>query len=106
MAQNVFQVDDRRGNAYTLLDVVHVTGTASTFTVDQSAVSAAHSPSNGQTAINIESTPSSGVSLATSVALSATRVGTIASGVASGTYTIVVRHVGSAAGIGSYKAGL
>jgi hypothetical protein len=103
MAQNFFNVDDRQGNAYTFLDVNHVSGTADTVSVDASAVSVTHSPLAGQTAIITEASPSAGVSLATAVANTGLRVLTVASGVVTGTFTIVVRHAGSAAGIGTFK---
>lgn len=103
-ASSVFQTDDRAGNAYTIATVQHVTGTASTFDVDQSAVSVCHAAAADQSTLATEGSPSAGVSIS---ALGAATPGsglrrvTIASGVASGTYVIVVRHQGSAAGIGS-----
>lgn len=97
MAQNFQQFDDRQGNAYTVADVIHLTGTASTFSVDQSAISVCHSPTAGQTALNLST------ELTMAAAGSGVRVVTVASGAASGTYTVVVRHSGSAAGIGSFK---
>jgi hypothetical protein len=97
MAQNFHQTDDRQGNAYTFADVVHVTGTATTFSVDQSVISVTHSPSNGQTQIVLTTNYTLGT------ASGGLKVVTITSGTASGTYTLIMRSVGSAAGIGSSK---
>ena len=102
-ATSISQHDDRGGNAYSIAKVTHVTGTASTFAVDQSAVSVCHSEAAGQTAIISEGSPSVGVSIAALGTVAGTRLVTIASGVESGEFVIVVRHQGSAAGIGSAK---
>ena len=96
MAQNFFNVDDRQGNSYTFCDVIHITGTATTFSVDQSAISVSNSPTAGQTMLSTSE-------LTLGTASLGLKTVTVTSGSASGTYTVVIRHSGSAAGIGSYK---
>lgn len=90
---NVHQTDDRFGNAYTIVRVTHVTGVATTFDVDQSANSAAHLPDIGQTAGTVT----------VGAASAGLKTITLDSGDASGSYHIVVKHIGSAAGVGSHK---
>ena len=98
MAQNIHQTDDRQGNAYTFMDITHVTGTATTSNqVDQSAVTITHIPVSGQTALTLTTEYSLGS------ASGGLKTITVASGAASGTYTFCIRHTGSAAGIGSFK---
>lgn len=103
--QDVTQVDDRAGNHYTIFKVKHVTGTATDVIVDNSVVSAAELNDDlaNATGLNKETSASAGISLDDDSATDGVKEVTIASGVASGTYIIVVRHVGSAAGMGSSK---
>lgn len=105
------QVDDRFGEHYTIHRVKHITGTASDIPVDDSAVSACELPDDVTAAVGLqkETSTSSGVTIrnltsGTSglgfdwVAGDGTKQVTIASSAATGTYVIVVRHLGSAAG--------
>lgn len=104
MADVIAKIDDRRGNAFEVYEVQHVTGTATTFEVDQSASSATHSPVASQSSINASlSIDSSGGSTEGDSDYGMKTV-TIASGAASGTYFIVVLHQGNAAGIASTKS--
>jgi len=116
MANTAFPVtesdslDLRNGQAFKVYTVNHTTGTQTNLSVDQSAVAACELGTNmtasapGQSAgLAKETSASAGISLA--AAGSGVKKVQIASGVASGTYTIVVRFVGSGAGIGSHKAG-
>lgn len=104
--QNVVQVDDRTGNHYMIFSVRHVTGTATDIIVDNSVVSAAelNDDLSSATGLNKETSASAGISiLADDSATDGYREITIASGVATGTYIIVARFVGSGAGFGSSK---
>lgn len=106
------QVDDRFGEHYSIFRVKHVTGTASDIPVDDSAVSACELPDDITAAAGLvkETSTSAGVTIRNLaddtasglgfnwVAGDGTKQVTIASGAPSGTYTIVVRHLGSAAG--------
>ena len=91
---NVIQVDDRAGNAYTIADFVHNFNVAQTFNVEQSVTTVVHVTTAGQTAI----TPTIATSGQTGI-----KVVTIPTASATGTYTLIMRHTGSAAGVGSYK---
>ena len=104
-AASIHQTDDRGGNAYSIATVNHNSGTVSTFDVDQSANSVCHSPSAGQANLTTESTPTltptTGISILGVAGLFGLKRVSIGDSVALGTYEIVVRHQGSAAGIGS-----
>ncbi len=103
-ATSILQCDDRGGNAYTIATVQHVSGTATTFSVDQSAVSVCDAADAGVTTLVTQTSgPTTGIRLQaiTGAGNFGLKRATIGSSVASGTYTLVVRHAGSAAGIGS-----
>jgi len=90
-------LDMRNGTAFKVYKVEHLTGADSTLWVDQTAASVAELPTSGdgQTKANI--------TVANASATDGVKEVTIASGVASGTYLLVVRFIGSGAGFGSYK---
>ena len=100
-------LDLRNGVVIKIFTVQHVTGTASDLWVDQSAASAAQLPSkmdaSGDIAAAQETSESAGISITNDSATDGVKEVTLASGVASGIYTIVVRFNGSGAGIGSAK---
>jgi hypothetical protein len=106
------KVDDRFGNHFTIFRVRHTTGGATDWTVDDSAISAAHLADNGQTAMTSNLTltdetsgtdPTGQGPNATYSAGDGKKRVRIASAQASGTYIVAVRHTGSAAGHGSFK---
>lgn len=106
------QVDSRDGNHYTIHTVNHTTGAVSNIVVDDSAMSACEMPDDitSSAGLDKETSTSSGVTIRNLTDDSDSGLGfnfnaddgvkqvTIASAAASGTYIIVVRHVGSAAG--------
>lgn len=101
-------LDLRNGSVFQVFTVHHTTGAASTLQVDQSASGACELPATMTTSspgaaagLIKETSPSSGISVA--AASGGEKAVTVASGVATGTYTIVVRFSGSGAGIGSSK---
>lgn len=110
----ITEVDDRFGDHYSIFEVRHTTGTASDIIVPDSAVSASELPdditvdaglaketsTSAGVTIRNQTSGSSGVGF-TFAAGDGVKQVTIASGAATGTYKIVVRHVGSAAGLGS-----
>ena len=113
---NSTDIDDRAGNHYQIFIVNHTTGAASDIVVDDSAVSACELPPDITTSAGLakETSTSAGVTIRnltsgssglgfTFAAGDGVKQVTIASGVATGTYVIVVRHVGSAAGRGGSK---
>ena len=106
MANTVFAqtvsdlLDLRNGQVFQVFTINHTTGTETQMAVDQSAVNACELAASG-TGLIKEATASSGVSVGS--ASSGVKNIVIASGVASGTYTVVVRFAGSGAGIGSSK---
>ena len=93
-------LDLRNGSVFQVFTVHHTTGANSTLQVDQSATNAVELATSG-TGLIKEASASSGISLAT--ASGGERAVTVASAVATGTYTLVVRFSGSGAGIGSSK---
>jgi hypothetical protein len=102
--QNVVQVDDRGGNAFTIFTINHVQlagGSDINIELDGSVVSAKHLEEAGQTVVTITvdadpaNIPASGQRQGWSKTVS------FPSESATGTYTIVCRHAGSAASIGS-----
>lgn len=114
MANTVFPqkeseaLDMKNGTVFRAFVVEHTTGTQSNLQVDQTAVCAAEMSTDmtasapGQSAgLAKETSASAGISIA--AASSGVKNVQIASGVASGTYTIVVKFSGSGAGIGSSK---
>jgi hypothetical protein len=115
------QCDDRYGEHFTIVRVQHITGAASDIPVDDSAVSACELPDDITASAGLakETSTSAGVTIRNQtsgasglgfdwVAGDGTKQVTIASGAATGTYTIVIRHLGSAAGSrgSSYAAAL
>lgn len=113
----ITQVDDRFGQFFEILRVKHVSGAASDIIVDDSAVSACELPADitSDAGLAKETSTSAGVTIRNQTS-GTTGLGfsfaandgvkqvTIASGVASGTYDIVVKHVGSAGGHGGTKS--
>jgi len=110
-------IDTRDGNHYQIFEVQHVTGTASDIVVDDSAVSACELPDDITASAGLakETTTSAGVTIRnltsgasglgfTFAANDGVKQVTIASGAATGTYKIIVRHIGNAAGVGGTKA--
>jgi len=99
----ITNVDDRFGNHYQIFQVNHTTGNSSEILVDQSAVGAAELNSDLMTSAGLvqEATESAGISMSDDDTTDGLKEVVIASGAASGTYNIVVRHIGSAAGLGS-----
>lgn len=107
------KIDTRDGNHYQVFEVQHITGTASDIVVDDSAVSACELPPDITSSAGLakETSTSAGVTIRnlnsgasglgfTFQAGDGVKQVTIASAAASGTYKIVVLHVGSAAGVG------
>ena len=100
--QNVLQVDDRAGNAYTIFSVDHVAGAAThetAFEVDASVISAKHIEAAGQTVVTIALDATADTTLWTKT-LSFPHES------ATGTYVICMRHAGSAASVGGFKGDL
>lgn len=107
--------DTRDGNHYQVFTVTHTTGAVTDIIVDLSAVSACELPNDITVNAGLvkETTTSAGVTIAdptsgshqsgTFAAEDGIKTVRIASAAASGTYIIVVRHVGSAAGVASSR---
>lgn len=99
-------LDLRDGTVIRAFVVQHTTAVASDLWVDQTAYSAAVLPADMSVSAQIvaqETAESAGISVTNDSATDGVKEVTIASGVASGTYLVVVRFAGSGAGIGSYK---
>ncbi len=111
-------VDTRDGNFYEVYSVKHVTGTTTDIAVPDACVSAAAlqddltssttpvqetSTSAGITVRN-QTSGASGLSFGAWATNDGHKQITIHSGVASGTYKVVARFVGSAAGIGTSRS--
>ena len=107
-------VDTRDGNHYEIFTVNHTTGTASDVVVADSAVSACELPDDITASAGLakETTTSAGVTIRnltsgagpgslTFQAGDGVKQVTIASAAATGSYKIIVRHVGNAAGVGA-----
>jgi hypothetical protein len=100
--QNVQQVDDKAGNAFTIFTVQHTATTAgdeNAVELDASVIDVRHLPSAGQTAVTVTLDASADTTLWTKTA-------SFPSESASGTYTLCARHSGSAASVGGYKGDL
>ncbi len=100
--QNVKQVDDLGGNAYSIFQFDHVKlagGSTVAVELDASVIACYHIPSAGQTAVTVTLDATADTTLWTKTA-------SIPSDSASGTYTLVARHAGSAASVGGYKGDL
>lgn len=116
MPTKVQDVDTRDGNHYRIFTVVHTTGTASDIAVPDTAASACELPVDITVSAGLakETSTSAGVTIR-NLTTGASGFGfdwatgdgqkqvTIASGAASGTYIIVVRMIGSPAGLGGTK---
>lgn len=100
-------VDDRFGNHYKIITVHHTTGAVSTVDVDNSAMSACEIPDDITVDVGLakELTTSAGITIADTDATDRKKELTVASAAATGTYIIVVRYIGSAAGLGASGAG-
>ncbi len=111
-------VDTGDGNFYEIYTVVHVTGTTTDIAVPDACVSAAvlgdditstvvpvqeTSTSAGITVRN-QTSGASGLSFGDWAAADGHKQVTIHSGAASGTYRVVVRFIGNAAGIGTSRS--
>ena len=107
--QNVIQVDDKGGNAYTIFSVDHIASAAgdeTAFEVDPSVISAKHLEAAGQTVVTItlqaEAAATPGVSGQTQ-RIQWSKTLSFPSESATGNYVIAMRHSGSAASIGSHR---
>ncbi len=100
--QNVLQVDDKAGNAYTIFSIDHVQSAAGDETaveLDASVVSAKHIEASGQTVVTITLDSTADTTLWTKTC-------SFPSESATGTYVICARHAGSAASVGGFKGDL
>jgi hypothetical protein len=100
--QNVIQVDDKAGNAYTIFSINHVQlagGSTVAFELDASVVSAKHIEESGQTVVTITLDSTTDTTLWTKTC-------SFPSDSATGTYVICARHAGSAASVGGFKGDL
>jgi len=93
--QGVIIVDDRAGNTYWIFTCHHTTGANTTIDVDDSAVSAS--------LVGTASTTAGTCTVANTSTTDAKKEVTIDTGETTGTKTVIVRFVGSAAGTGSVK---
>lgn len=100
--QNVKQVDDLGGNAYTIYTIEHAAtaaGDENAVELDASVIAVRHLPDVGQTQVTITLDASADTTLFTKTA-------SFPSESASGTYTFVARHVGIASSVGGFKGDL
>jgi hypothetical protein len=100
--QNVIQVDDKAGNAYTIFSINHVqlaSGNEVAVELDASVVSAKHIEEAGQTVVTITLDSTADTTLWTKTC-------SFPSESATGTYVICARHAGSAASVGGFKGDL
>ena len=100
--QNVQQVDDKAGNAFTIFSVTHTAtaaGDENAVELDASVIDVRHLPSAGQTAVTVTLDSSADTTLWTKTA-------SFPSESASGVYTFAARHSGSAASVGGFKGDL
>lgn len=100
--QNVLQVDDKGGNAYTIFSIDHVQGDSgheTAFELDASVISAKHIEEAGQTVVTLALDSTADTTLWTKTC-------SFPNESATGTYVICARHAGSAASIGGFKGDL
>jgi hypothetical protein len=96
-------LDLRNGTALQVFTVHHTSGNSTLMDVEQTAVSCAVLGTSMVGPVVQEATESVGITLTNDSATDGVKEVTIASGVATGIYTVVVRFAGSGAGIGSTK---
>ena len=103
--QNVVQVDDKAGNAYTIFSVDHIVEVAASNDIavelDPSVISCIHIPSAGQTAVTVTLDAAPAEFPASGQSRGWTKTASFPAESATGTYTLVARHAGSAASVGS-----
>ena len=102
LPQNVIQVDDKAGNAFTIYTVQHVLtalGDENAVELDASVIAVRHLPAVGQTQVTITLDADPDTTLWTKTA-------SFPSESASGSYTFVARHAGTAASVGGFKGDL
>lgn len=100
--QNVLQVDDKAGNAYTIYTIDHVAtaaGDENAVELDASVIAVKHIEESGQTVVVVTLDSSADTTLWTKTA-------SFPSESASGTYVFCARHAGSSASVGGFKGDL
>ena len=114
---SITQVDDRAGNFYEIYMVQHVTGTVTDVAVPDSAIGVAiltdvvngtiviqEAATSAGVTLSNRTSGASGFSFGDWAAHDGFKQVTIVSGIASGTYPVVVRFVGNPGGTGSTKS--
>ena len=100
--QNVLQVDDKAGNAYTIFSIDHVQGASgneAAVELDASVISCKHIEAAGQTVVTVALDATADTTLWTKTASFPLESAT-------GTYVFCARHAGSAASVGGFKGDL
>jgi hypothetical protein len=100
--QNVLQVDDKAGNAYSIFSFEHTKsagGSSVAVELDASVIKCVHIATATQTVVVVTLDTTADTTLWTKTA-------SIPSDSATGTYTLVARHSGTAASVGGFKGDL
>lgn len=104
--QNVQQVDDLGGNAFSIFTIQHTASAAGNdvaVELDPSVVAIKHIETVGQTVVTVTLDSAAAEFPTTGQRRGYTKTASIPSESASGTYTFCARHSGSAAGVSGTK---